>query len=278
MDSGIRINAHNEDGYSFSNITIFMLCKDKFKGDKQENIIRKLAINGADFYKSFIQHSKKTIEICNKVQKEIEPLVHERLKMLREVAESATIEGTVCNVEVDNKTFFMEFSQDSRVDIGKVFNGARNLGLNKGDLNLGGNIVRLGDAEVKIKTEQNGKRNYVDVSDNSAFEVTFSTSLGNLSVIIYHNLESYHQVHVEVKDEKMWNELQKKGEIVGNGCLFGGMSVSEAVEKGGFFSSGRWGSQQSTEVIKRSETISWVGKIKDQETKPVIQATTRTIH
>lgn len=176
----------------------------------------------------------------------------------------------------------MEFSQDSRVDIGKVFNGARNLGLNKGDLNLGGNIVRLGDAEVEIKTEQNGKRNYVDVSDNSAFEVTFLTSLGNLSVIIYHNLESYHQVHVEVKDEKMWNELQKKGEIVGDGCLLGGMSVTAAIKQGYFIRSGRFSDQKSTETIKlseSSETISWVKRVEDQKTKPIIQsASTNTIH
>lgn len=82
LDSGIRINAPNKEGYSFSNITIFMLCEDKFKGDKQENIIRKLAINGADFDKSFIQHSNKTVKICNKVEKEA-PLQKGQFVMLR---------------------------------------------------------------------------------------------------------------------------------------------------------------------------------------------------
>ncbi|APR98602.1 hypothetical protein [Wolbachia endosymbiont of Folsomia candida] len=277
LDSGIRINAHNEDEYSFSNITIFMLCKDKFKGDKQENIIRKLAINGADFDKSFIQGSRKTIEICNKVQKEVEPIVFNRLQKLREVAESAVIEGTVGTVEIDNRTFYIEFSQSSKIDAGKVINGARDLGLSNGTLNLGGNIIRLGDSELEIKTEKNGKRNYVDVSDNSAFEVTFLTSLGNLSITVYHNLEDYHQIHVKVKDETMWNELQRIGEIVGNGCMFSGMSVTAAIKQGCFIRSGRFCDQKSTEAIKlseSSETISWVEKEKGREQS----TTSRAIH
>ena len=273
LDSGIRINAPNEKGYSFSNITIFKLCEDKFKGDKQENIIRKLAINGADFDESFIKDNKKIID---KVQKEVEPIVFNRLKKLREVAEVATIEGTVGNVEIDNKTFHIEFSQNSRVDVSKVFNGARDLGLSKGDLKLGGNIVRLGESEVEIKPEKNGRRNYVDVLDNSAFDITFSTSLGSLNIIIYHNLENYHQVQVEVRGEskKIWNELQKKGEILGSGCLLGGISVDEAIEQGYFMRSGRFCDQKSTEIVsnfKSSETLSWSDRSKGKETKPVVR-------
>ncbi len=52
--------------------------------------------------------------------------------------------------------------------------------------------------------------------------------------MVYHDTEDYHQVQVEVEDEEMWNELQEIGEIVGKGCLFGGMSVKEVVEKGSF--------------------------------------------
>lgn len=116
----------------------------------------------------------------------------------------------------------------------------------------------------------------------SAFEVTFLTSLGNLSITVYHNLENHHQVHVEVKDEKMWNELQKKGEIVGNGCLFGGMSVTAAIEQRCFIRSGRFSDQKSTETIKlleNSETLSWVDRLKDKEAKSIMQSTTsRAIH
>ncbi|WP_353281305.1 hypothetical protein [Wolbachia endosymbiont (group B) of Horisme vitalbata] len=41
--------------------------------------------------------------------------------------------------------------------------------LSKGDLNLGGSTIKIGDGEVEVKTGKDGKRNYVDISDNSAF-------------------------------------------------------------------------------------------------------------
>lgn len=52
LESGIRINAPNEESYSFANIAIFKLCKNKFTEDEQANIIKKLALSGADFDKS----------------------------------------------------------------------------------------------------------------------------------------------------------------------------------------------------------------------------------
>jgi len=256
LNLGIRINAPNEDGFGFANVTIFKMCRDEFKKNKQEDIIRKLALHGADFN---VQVDKK---ITEKVQKEIEPQIYSRLKKLREVGENATIEGTVENVEIDNKTFYIEFSHSCIVDVAKVVEGAKNLGLSKG---LGGNIIKIGNGEVEVKTGKDGKRNYVDISDNSAFAVTFYTSLGELNLMVYHDTEDYHQVQVEVEDEEMWNELQEIGEIVGKGCLFGGMSVKEAVEKGSFTRCGRWGDQNS----KSSETFSWVDKLKNNKTTSV---------
>ncbi|MFP3016304.1 MAG: hypothetical protein ACEY3L_01690, partial [Wolbachia sp.] len=72
------------------------------------------------------------------------------------------------------------------------------------------------------------ERNYTDISDNSVFEVTFPTSIGGLRVILYHKAENDHQVQVRVADTEMWSELQKRGEIIGKGCLFGGTTVKEA--------------------------------------------------
>ncbi len=262
LNLGIRINARNEDGFSFANITMFKMYRDEFKGNKQEDIIRKLALNGADFN---VQVDKKTTEIYQKVQKEIEPQIYSRLKKLREVGENATIAGTVENVEIDNKTFYMEFSHSCIVDVAKVVEGAKNLGLSKGDLNLGGNIIKIGEGEVEVKTGKDGKRNYVDISDNSAFTVILCTSLGELNLMVYHDTEDYHQVQIEVEDEEMWNELQKIGEVVGQGCLFCGMSVKEAVEKGSFTRCGRWGDPNS----KSSETFSWVDKLKNNKTTSV---------
>ncbi|APR97880.1 hypothetical protein [Wolbachia endosymbiont of Folsomia candida] len=279
LDLGIRINAHNEDGYSFSNIAIFKLCEDKFTEDKQANIIKKLALSGAYFDKSYIQGNKNTIEICNKVEKEVEPQIYNRLQKLREIGESAAIEGTVKKVEFDNQTFYMAFSQNSRVNVAKVVSGARDLGLSRGNLSLGGNIVRLGESEVEIKTEKNGKRNYTDISDTSAFTVTFPTTLGELHVRIYQDIKNYNTIQLEVENKDLWNKLQKTGESIGQGCLFGGMSVCKAVASGGFLRSGRFCDQKSCgqksmETIKpisnfkSRESLSWTERLED--TKPVI--------
>lgn len=67
-------------------------------------------------------------------------------------------------------------------------------------------------------------------------------------------MENYDQVQVKVQDQEMWNKLQEMGEIVGKNCLFGGISVKEAVEKGGF------------SRLEISETIKPIGESKSGET------------
>lgn len=49
LDSGIRVNACGEDNVSFSRIVVLKMCDSKFTEKKPENIIRKLALNGANF-------------------------------------------------------------------------------------------------------------------------------------------------------------------------------------------------------------------------------------
>jgi hypothetical protein len=271
LESGVRINARNEDGFSFSHVAVLKMHYSKFTGNRREDIIRKLELNGADFDELDNFNGlddKKIIEICNKVKKKVEPQVHDRLMKLREVAENATATGTVENVEIDNKTFFIEFSPNCAVEVAKVVEGAKSLGLSKGDLKVGGNIIKIGSDEVEVKTGENGERDYVDISDDSSFIVTFSTSLGELNVRVYQDVKNYDQIQVEVENKELWNKLQKTGEIVGQGCLFGGISVKTAVEKGYFIRSGR---SESTELIKRAEpksneTISWADKIKSDKT------------
>lgn len=43
----------------------------------KKNIIKKLALNGAEFD---FQFNEKTTEVCNKVKKEVEPQILDRLK------------------------------------------------------------------------------------------------------------------------------------------------------------------------------------------------------
>lgn len=270
LESGIRINAYNENGLSFSNIVISKMYRDGFSGNEQKNIIRKLALSGAEFD---AQVNPEMMEICNKIQNEVKPQVHDRLKKLKEIGESAAIQGTVENVEIDNKTFHIEFSPNSRVEVAKVISGTQDLGLSKGNLNLGGSLIKIGNGEFEVKTRQDGTRDYVDISDNSAFSVTFPTSLGQLNIKMYHDAEHPHLIKIEVENENTWSELQRIGETVGNGCLFGGMSVKTAIEAGGFI---RPGSQMSTETVraipKSQETVSWAERTKSDGSASMVRS------
>ncbi len=249
LDFGIRINAPNKNGFSFSQVVVLKIQHGKFKGD---NLIKKLALCGADFNNE---------EFHNEVSKQVQPQLHNRLIKLREVAERATISGTVKDVEFDNRRFYIEFSKDSAVDMKKVIEGTKSLGFNTGNVNIGGNIVKIGDGEVEVKTGKNGERDYVDISNNSAFTVTFSTSLGEFHVKVY---QSYNQVKIEPENRELWNKLQEKGEKIGNQCLFGGMTVNDAIEKGGFVRAGSFA--KSTEVIKPvTQNETWVNKIKSDK-------------
>lgn len=265
LSAGIRINACHEGEWSFAEYVILGMHFHKFKKGDQKKIMSKLILRGAEFHDNLLQ--KKLVgEIYKELQPEVQPRIDKQLGELRKVVESALRGGSVIGMEMDNDTYFAEFSVDSTVEVAKVVEGTRNLGLNKGWVELGGHIIRIGDSEVEVKSEKGGERNYTDVSDNSAFEIAFPTSIGSLRIVVYHSAENDHQVQVRVVDKEMWFELQKKGEEVGKGCLFGGMTVKEAVERGSFTRSGMWSKEQVTEEIKEasknnsSETLSWVNR------------------
>lgn len=268
LKSGIRINAYNKNGLSFSNIVIFKMYRDGFSGNKQKNVIRKLALSGAEFD---AQVNSEMMEICNAIQSEVKPQIHDRLTRLKEIGESAAIQGKVKNVEIDNQTFHMEFSPNSRVEIAKVISSARDLGLSKGNMNLGGSLIKIGNGEFEIKTLQDGTRDYVNLSNNSAFSVIFPTSLGELNVKMCHNASNPHLIKIEVEDENVWSELQRIGETIGNGCLFGGMSVKTAIEAGGFIRS-----MSSSETIcaipKSQETLSWADRARSDRSTSMVRS------
>lgn len=201
-------------------------------------------------------------EIHNKLYQEIRPQIDKWLKELREIGESAIEnEGIIEDVEMDNQTFFMKFSENSKVDVARVLEGTKNLGLTTGEVKLGGDVIEIGNSKVEVRSGKEGQRNYVDVSDNSAFEVAFPTSIGILKMVICHNARNDRQVEIRVADKEMWSELQKKWKTIGKGCFFGGMTVTEAVEKGSFTRSGKWSKDKVERTISNSETLSWVDKV-----------------
>ncbi|WP_353274105.1 hypothetical protein [Wolbachia endosymbiont (group A) of Ennomos erosarius] len=261
LSAGIRINAYSEGQKSFANEVISKMPLIKCKENEKEDIICELMLNGAIFSYDLLQ-DKGISEMHNKLYQEIRPQIDELLKELREIGESAIEnEGIIEDVEIDNQTFFMKFSENSKVNIARVLEGTKNLGLTTGEVKLGGDVIEMGNSKVEVRSGKEGERNYVDVSDNSAFEITFSTSIGSLKIVIYHNAD---KVEVRVVDKEMWSELQKRGEVIGKGCFFGGMTVTEAVEKGSFPRSGKWSKEKAKEEIRaisNNETLSWVNRI-----------------
>ncbi|MFP3030229.1 MAG: hypothetical protein ACEY3M_03345 [Wolbachia sp.] len=253
LSAGIRINACHEGEWSFSEYVILGTHFHKVKKGELKKIMRELMLKGAEFHDRLLQN-ELVGETYNELQKEVQPQLDKQLEELRKVGESAVQKGAVIDVEIDNTTSYTEFSEGSTVEPAKVIEG---LGLNRC------NIIKIGNREFEVKNEKGGERNYTDISDNSVFEVTFPTSIGGLRVILYHKAENDHQVQVRVADTEMWSELQKRGEIIGKGCLFGGTTVKEAVERGSFTRSGMWSKEQAKEEIRAdhsSETLSWVNR------------------
>ncbi|KAG8290524.1 response to abiotic stimulus [Homalodisca vitripennis] len=101
------------------------------------------------------------------------------------------------------------------------------------------------------------------MSNGSSVMLEFPTSIGKLNIILYHDVKKYDQLQVRVENKEMWAELQQRGEKIGKNCLFGGMTVKEAVEKGNFMRCGIWSSKQlMKEVDSPDEKLSsWVDKV-----------------
>ncbi|RDD34115.1 Transposase IS116/IS110/IS902 family protein [Wolbachia endosymbiont of Cylisticus convexus] len=115
----------------------------------------------------------------------------------------------------------------------------------------------MGNNAVEVKGEKGGMRNYTDMSDGSSVVLEFPTSAGKLNVMLY---QDANQVQVRVANKEMWAELQQRGEEIGKNCLFAGVKLKEAVEKGNFTRCGIW-SEKQKEVSEK--LFSWADKVRE---------------
>ncbi len=145
---------------------------------------------------------------------------------------------------------YIEFSENSKIEVAKILR------------ELGSNILKIGNDAVEVKSEKGGIRNYTDMSDESSIILEFPTSVGKLNIILYHDVKKYDQVQVRVENKEMWAELQKRGEEIGKNCLFGGVKLQEAVEKGNFTRCGIWSEKYAIKEIGNDEVLSsWVDRV-----------------
>ncbi|WP_425383709.1 hypothetical protein [Wolbachia endosymbiont (group A) of Microdon myrmicae] len=252
LASGGRLNACNDGEWSFAEYVILGTHFHKFDKADRKKLIRKLMLSGAEFHDTLLEN-KLIGEIYNELQPEVQPQIDKQLEELEKAGESAVQEGELIDIEIDNKMLFMEFSEDSKVEVAKILR------------ELGSNILKIGNDAVEVKSEKGGVRNYTDMSDGSSVMLEFPTSAGKLNIILYHDVKKYDQVQVRVENKEMWAELQQIGEEIGKNCLFAGVKLKEAVEKGSFMRCGIWNSKQlMKEVDSPSEKLSsWVDKVRE---------------
>ncbi|WP_353284026.1 hypothetical protein [Wolbachia endosymbiont (group A) of Lypha dubia] len=249
LAAGARLNACNDGEWSFAEYVILGTHFHKFDKADRKKLIRKLMLNGAEFHDTLLEN-KLIGEIYNELQPEVQPQIDERLEELEKAGKSAVQEGELIDVEIDNTTSYIEFSGDSKVEVAKILR------------ELGSNIVKIGNDAVEVKSEKGGVRNYTDMSDGSSVVLEFPTSIGELNIILYQDVKNCNQVQVKVADKELWAELQKRGEKIGKNCLFGGVKLKEAVERGNFTRCGIWSEKYAIKEISNDEVLSsWVNRV-----------------
>ncbi|WP_264735420.1 hypothetical protein [Wolbachia endosymbiont (group A) of Rhinocyllus conicus] len=251
IGDGARLNACNDGEWSFAEYVVLGTHFHRLEKSDRKKLIRKLMLSGAEFHDTLLQN-KLIGEIYDELQSEVQPQIDKQLEELEKAGESAIQEGSLIDFEIDNTTSYIEFSDDSKVEVAKILEANRGL------------ILRMGNNAVEVKSEKGDIRNYTDMSDGSSIVLEFPTSIGKLNVILYHDVKKYDQVQVRVENKEMWAELQKRGEEIGKNCLFGGVKLKEAVERGSFTRCGIWSEKYAIKEISNDEVLSpssWVNRV-----------------
>ncbi len=184
LASGARINACNDGEWSFAEYVVLGTHFHRLEKSDRKKLIRKLMLSGAEFHDTLLQN-KLIGEIYDELQPEVQPQIEKQLEELEKAGESAVQEGSLIDLEIDNTTSYIEFSEDSKVEVAKILEANRE---------LGSNILKIGNDAVEVKSEKGGIRNYTDISDGSSIMLEFPTSIGKLNIILYHDVKKYDQV------------------------------------------------------------------------------------
>ncbi|WP_353274125.1 ankyrin repeat domain-containing protein [Wolbachia endosymbiont (group A) of Ennomos erosarius] len=265
IESGVRFNflihpgkMMYQDTYNFTDCVMKKISALK-KSSKVENdievasgIVCKLVSKGA------VLHNLSSIDVIDTLESEFkdhktnmkkahEEYVNNTLKFMEIVKSAAN--GKVKNAKIDNSTFYLEYSENSNIDVAKITDGARDLGLTQGEIEYGRDIIKIGKSEVEIIT-QKGIRYYTDLADGSDIILTFSSSLGELEVNLSPDKKDKDKIIVEVSNKKeILEKFKDCKEELGKNCSLGGYLVYNAIEKGYFE---RFGKLMRSEAISQS--------------------------
>lgn len=182
---------------------------------------------------------------CKEIKNKIESIACESI-----VNASGKIRKNL-EVEMDNIFLYVNYPQNCVIQPAEVMNKCEveKLGLRIFVLGVGSSVARI---------EKIGEvRNYTDLADGSNVVLTFHTSLGELEVRLYPDMQGL--IKVEVKDQDKWKKLKNCEEEVGKNCLLGGLPVIQTIDQGAF---ARSGGLIHHEVISESDNkkVSWAGR------------------
>ena len=182
-----------------------------------------------------------------------------------EIVKSAST-GELKDAKLDNSTLYLEYSGDSIIDVAKITDGARDLGLTNGEIRCEREVIKFAKNEVEV-IEERGVRNYTDLADGSDVVLIFYTTQGELKVGLYPDKKDKNliRVKVEVGYQEKWERLKNCKEEIGENCRLGGLSVNEAIGEGSFVRSGKL---MRSEVISPSKKISEEVKAAVEGLKP----------
>lgn len=247
IKSGVRLNYSlsqdffSDNEYTFTDYVMEKISELEKNPKVASSIICKLVSRGAVF------NSKIGIGVIDALESEFKEHKTNLKKAYRdyvsnshkfiEIAKSAT-NSELKDARVDNSVFYLEYSGDSIIDVAKITDRAGNLGLTQGSIEYERDIIRIGKSEVEIQTE-GGIRYYTDLIEGSDIVLTFYTSLGNVDVRLYPDVQDKSKIIVEVSNrEEVLEKFKGRKKELSNDCVLGEDWVYDAIENGYFERSG----------------------------------------
>ncbi|ACN95318.1 ankyrin repeat domain-containing protein [Wolbachia pipientis] len=233
--SGMRLNFAKDKDYYFADHVLEKIAQIEGSYGIASDIVCTLISRGAKLKRSESLKVIDTIELKFKAHKANMISAHlEYVSNAEEffrIAKAAT-SGQLYDGKIDNNVFYLEYSEDSIIDVARITNRTRNLELIQESYRR--DIIKIGKSKVEIITE-NGIRYYTDLTEGSDIVLTFYTSLGNIDLRLYPDIQDKSKIIVEVSNrEEILEKFKGREEELGNDCALGGYSVYNAIEQGYF--------------------------------------------
>nr|WP_253308821.1 ankyrin repeat domain-containing protein [Rickettsia endosymbiont of Ceutorhynchus assimilis] len=231
--SGVRLNFNKDfspedpiacNWYSFTDYVIKRigeLNKLKRNSEVASDIVYNLVSAGAGLY------NENSINVINELELKFKyhknnifdayaSYVDNAYKLVKVARRAAN--NKLNDVRMDNTVLYLEYSEDSTINVAMITDKVRDLELNQKEVGYRRSIIKIGKSEVDIITE-NGIRNYTNLADNSDIVLTFPTSQGELEVRLYPDKQNEGQIRVEVNNQDLLEQLKNCAEKLGKNCL-----------------------------------------------------------